>query len=37
MFNVDFDVCYKELKNVKNMWEMSEKEKKMLYNDFVSK
>ena len=37
VLNVDSDACHKELKNVKNMREMSEKEKKMLHNDLVSK
>ena len=31
--NVDFEACREELKNVKEMREMSEKEKKMLHNE----
>ena len=35
--NVDFDACREELKNVKEMREMSEKEKKMLHNQLMIK
>ncbi|KAL9963859.1 hypothetical protein ACROYT_G027410 [Oculina patagonica] len=35
--NVDFDACREELKNMKGMREMSEKEKKMLHNQLMIK
>ena len=37
LLNVDFDACREELKNVKGMREMSEKEKKMLHNQLMAK